>query len=103
MMVKLSPGLNFTNILYTAFTSEDFKSGKKTVKSSSFLSFRDLHGSKAARKHVDEIEPRSLTAPSLKKLRMSISALSDVRGMAMGFVVCAWRDKKLHQPDCKNE
>ena len=35
-------GVNFTNILHTAFTCADPKSTKKTVKLSSFLCFWDL-------------------------------------------------------------
>ena len=41
MLVKLTPGVNSTNILQAAFTRADPKSAKKTVKSSS----------------VDEIDP----------------------------------------------
>ena len=39
----LKSGVNFTNILQAAFTPADPKSKKKTVKSSSFLLFWDLH------------------------------------------------------------
>ena len=44
--------------LRAAFAHADPKSAKKIVKSSSFLCFWDLCGVKAARKHVDEIDPR---------------------------------------------
>jgi len=41
-LVKLTPGLNFTNILWAAFTLKDPKSTKNTVKSSVFLRFCNL-------------------------------------------------------------
>ena len=40
MLVKLTPGVNFTNILHSAFTHADPKSAKTTVWSSvSFCAF----------------------------------------------------------------
>jgi len=42
MLMKLTPGLNFINILCTAFTHVEPKTVKKTVKLSVFLRFWDL-------------------------------------------------------------
>ena len=57
MLVKLTTGVNFTNFIHVAFTCKDSKSPKNTVKSRSFLRFRDFWGIKAVRKHVDKIDP----------------------------------------------
>jgi len=51
-------GVNFTNVLRAAFTLKDPKSAKKTVKLSSFFALLGSALVKAARKHVDEIDPR---------------------------------------------
>ncbi len=42
MLMKLTPGLNFINVLHTAFMLAEPKSVKKTVKSSLFLCVWDL-------------------------------------------------------------
>jgi len=54
MLVKSTPGVNFINVLFAAFTPVDLKSAKMAVKSSVVLRHLEL---KAARKQVGEIEP----------------------------------------------
>ena len=54
-MVANPAGVNFTNILRAAFMCSDPKSAKKTVKSNSFLRFKDLLAKKDACKFVDEM------------------------------------------------
>jgi len=43
MLVKLTPGVNFTNILHAAFIRPYPKSEKKTDNLTVFLRFWDLH------------------------------------------------------------
>ena len=57
MLVKLTSGVNFTNILCAAFMLTDPKSVKKTVNSSSFFALLGSTGVKALSKYVDEIDP----------------------------------------------
>ena len=45
-LMKLTPGLNFINVLRTAFSHVEPKSVKKTVKLSVFLRFRNLRAQK---------------------------------------------------------
>ncbi len=56
MLIKLTPGVDFTNILFTAITCIDHKSAKMT---DGLIVFFALLGSalvKAAQKNVDKIE-----------------------------------------------
>ena len=56
--MKLTPGLNFINILRTAFTLVDPKSVKNTLKSSvSFYAF-GIYVRKSCTFNVDEIDTR---------------------------------------------
>ena len=52
-------GVNFTNILQAAFMRADPKSAKKCSKIKQHFALLGSAGVKAARKHVDEIDPRS--------------------------------------------
>jgi len=61
MLVKLTLGLNFINILQAAFMHADSKSAEKAVKLSVFFTLLGSIHMKALRKHVGEIEPRSLS------------------------------------------
>jgi len=47
MLMKLTPGLNFINVLRTAFTLVDPKSVKNTVKSSVFFYSFGIYGRKS--------------------------------------------------------
>ena len=51
------PGVDFTNILHAAFTSADSKSAKKDSQLKQLFAILGSAGVKAARKHVDEIDP----------------------------------------------
>jgi len=55
---KCPSGVNFINVLRTAFTCVEPKSVKKTVKLSVFFLLLGATGVKAIRKYVGEIEPR---------------------------------------------
>ncbi len=58
MLVKLTTGVNFINVLHTFFAHVDSKLAKNTVKSAlSFYAF-GLCKHKSCMKNVDEIEPR---------------------------------------------
>jgi len=60
------PGVNFINVLCTAFVLVDPESIKNTVKASvSFYAFR-IYERKSRTLNVDEIEPRSIIAGYLK-------------------------------------
>ena len=67
MLVKSTPGVNFTKVLRAAFMHADPKSAKKTVKFSSFLGSACV---KAGRKHIDEIDPRSGYFSVMSKISM---------------------------------
>ncbi len=56
MLAKLTPGLNFINVLRTAFTLIDPKSVKNTVKSKvSFYTF-GIYGRKSCLLNIGEID-----------------------------------------------
>ncbi len=57
-LMKLSPGVNFNNILRKLFTHVDPKSAKYSQVGSLFASLGSTRA-KASHKHVDEIDPRS--------------------------------------------
>ena len=57
MLVKLTPGVNFTNVLQAAFTSADPKSTKKTVKLSSFIALLGFAHVKAAHRMLVKLTP----------------------------------------------
>ena len=57
MLVKLTPGVNFTNVLRATFMCADPKSAKKTVKSKQLFALSGSASVKAACKHIDEIDP----------------------------------------------
>ena len=60
MLVKLTPGVNFPNILGSAFMLADLKNTKKTFKLSSFFALLGSLRVKAMHKHVDEIDTWNL-------------------------------------------
>ncbi len=57
MLVKLTTGLNFINILSTTFTRADPKSIKKTVKLSIFITLSGSMSVKAAHKMLVKLTP----------------------------------------------
>ncbi len=57
MLMKLTPGLNFINVLRATFTRIDSKSAKETVKSSvSFCAF-GIFAKKSAREMLEKLIP----------------------------------------------
>ena len=59
MIIKITPGVNFTNILLTAFTRTDPKSAKKDSQVKQLFVALGSACVKAVCKHVDEIDPLS--------------------------------------------
>ena len=59
ILMKLTPGLNFINVLCTAFTLEEPKSIKKTDNSSVFFMLLGSTSLKAKCKYVAEIDSRA--------------------------------------------
>jgi len=59
MLVKLSPGVNFINVLWAAFAPVDPQSVKRYWQLDWILSLLGATGVKAVRKCVGEIEPRT--------------------------------------------
>ena len=59
MMIKLTSGLNFINVLRADFTHADPKSAKKTVKSSSFFALSGSASIKAARRMLVKLTPEN--------------------------------------------
>jgi len=57
MLVKSTPGLNFINVLLTAFTLPDPKSIKKTVKLSIFFTLLGSTSVKAVRRTLMKLSP----------------------------------------------
>jgi len=57
MLMILTPGINFINILRTAFTRTDPKCAKKTVKSAVSFGTFGTYGCKSCTENVDEIDP----------------------------------------------
>ncbi len=55
---SLTPGVNFINVLHTAFALVDSKSIKNTVKSSVCFYAFGIYERKSCTQDVDEIEPR---------------------------------------------
>ena len=55
--MKLTPGVNFTHILRTAFTRTDLKITKYTVKLSVIFALSGSTGVKAARKIMVKLNP----------------------------------------------
>ena len=64
MMVKLTPVVNFINVLRAAFTPADPKSAKKTVKLSSFFPLLGSAGVKASRRMLVKLTPGDLAGTS---------------------------------------
>jgi len=60
MLIKLTPGLNFINVLLTAFTLVDPKSVKRYWQLDWVLMLWGTMGVKVVRKHIDEIDPSFL-------------------------------------------
>jgi len=56
-LMKLTSGLNFINVLHTAFTNGDPKNIKKTVKLSIFLTLLGSASVKAARRMLMKLTP----------------------------------------------
>ncbi len=79
MLVKLTSGLNFINVLCTAFTWVEPKRVKKTVKLSVFLRFWDLHVQKL---HVN----------MLVKLKPGLNFINVLQAA----LVCTDQQKRLH-------
>jgi len=66
LLMKLTAGLNFPNILCTAFGRADPKSAKKyTDDLSVFFALLGSTCVKAVRRHIDEIDPRNLLTAEL--------------------------------------
>jgi len=57
LLMKLTPGLNFISILYTAFTLADSKSVKKTVRLSIFFTLSGSTSIKASHKTLVKLTP----------------------------------------------
>jgi len=57
MLVKLSPGVNFINVLQAAFACADPKSVKKTVKLSIFFALLGSAREKAIRRTLTKLTP----------------------------------------------
>jgi len=57
MLMKLTPGVNFTNIIWAAFTHADPQSAKKTVKLSVFFALSGSAHAKAGRKTMMKLTP----------------------------------------------
>ncbi len=57
MLVKLTSGLNFINVLLTAFTHSDPKSIKKTIKLSIIFTLLGCRSVEAARKMLEKLTP----------------------------------------------
>ncbi len=57
--MKLTPGINVTNILQAALTHADPKNADTLI--NKFFALLGSENEKATRKHIDEIDPRSLS------------------------------------------
>jgi len=57
--MKLTPGINLTNILQAALTHADPKNADTLI--DKFFALLGSENEKATRKHIDEIDPRSLS------------------------------------------
>ena len=57
MLMKSTPGVDFTNILHAAFTCTDPKSAKKDSQAKQLFALSGSVRVKAGRKHIEEIDP----------------------------------------------
>jgi len=66
--MKLSPGVNFINVLQAAFTHANPKSSKKTAKLSVFFALSGSGGAKLAHRTLMKLTPVSVTVPSISNI-----------------------------------